>query len=240
MNAAIVVFPGSNREGDAARALRSCGAADVRMVWHADRDLPAGTDLVVLPGGFSYGDYLRCGAIAGRAPVMEAVRAHAARGGNVLGICNGFQILVESGLLPGVLMRNADRRFACRMQHLRVERTDTAFTSGYAAGQVIKVAIAHGEGNYVADPATLERLEHDGRVAFRYCTPDGRSGRTDARGLDSLGANPNGSANDIAGIYSEKFNVLGLMPHPENLIDPLVGGTDGCALFESLALRKAA
>jgi phosphoribosylformylglycinamidine synthase I len=157
---------------------------------------------------------------------MEAVRAHAARGGLVLGICNGFQILVEAGLLPGVLMRNANLRFVCRMQHLAVARNDTPFTSHYTKGQVIKVAIAHGEGNYVADAETIKRLEEDGRVAFRYC---------DANGVIGGGANPNGSANDIAGIYSENFRVLGLMPHPENLIDPLVGGTDGRGLFESLA-----
>ena len=195
------------------------------FVWHADHDLPAGTDLVVLPGGFSYGDYLRCGAIAGRAPIMDAVRAHAERGGLVLGICNGFQILCESGLLPGVLMRNRDLRFICRMQHLRVERADTAFTAHYRTHQVIKVAIAHGEGNYEADAQTLAKLEGEGRVAFRYC---------DANGVVGGAANPNGSVNDIAGIYSEKFNVLGLMPHPENLIDPLVGGTDGRGMFKSL------
>lgn len=230
MNAAIILFPGSNREGDVFRAIETAGGKPT-IVWHRDRDLPAGVDLVVLPGGFSYGDYLRCGAIAAREPIMDAVRAHAARGGLVLGICNGFQILVESGLLPGVLMRNAQLRFVCRMQHLRAERTDTPFTSHYEPRQVIKVAIAHGEGNFVADAETIARLEGEGRVAFRYC---------DAQGGMSGGANPNGSMHDIAGIFSEKFNVLGLMPHPENLIDPLVGGTDGLALFESLALSRRA
>lgn len=225
MNAAIIVFPGSNREKDVFRALAAAGCKP-SLVWHAETTLPSGTDLVVLPGGFSYGDYLRCGAIAARAPIMDAVRAHAARGGRVLGICNGFQILVESGLLPGVLMRNATLRFVCRMQHLRVERTDTAYTSHYQPGQVIQVAIAHGEGNYIADAETLTRLEGDGRVAFRYCDRDGIIGGD---------SNPNGSMQDIAGIYSENFNVLGLMPHPENLIDPLVGGTDGVPFFESLA-----
>jgi phosphoribosylformylglycinamidine synthase len=225
MKAAIVLFPGSNREGDAARALRQAGA-DVHIVWHADHELPAGTDLVVLPGGFSYGDYLRCGAIAGRAHIMEAVRRHAARGGLTLGICNGFQILCESGLLPGVLMRNRGLRFVCKRQHLRVERNDTAFTRSYAIGQAIDVAIAHGEGNYEAQEDTIARLEGEGLVAFRYC---------DANGIVSDAANPNGSTNGIAGIYSEKFNVLGMMPHPENLIDPLVGGIDGRGLFESLA-----
>jgi phosphoribosylformylglycinamidine synthase len=226
VKAAIVVFPGSNREGDAARALHAATGAKPAIVWHAEHDLPPGTDLVVLPGGFAYGDYLRCGAIAGRAPIMDAVRAHAARGGLVLGICNGFQVLVESGLLPGVLMRNANLRFICRMQHLKVERSDTVYTGQYAPGAVIKVAIAHGEGNYTADAATLARLEADGRVAFRYCDAAGRVGGA---------SNPNGSMQDIAGIYSENFRVLGLMPHPENLVDPLVGGTDGRALFAGLA-----
>ena len=226
MRAAVITFPGSNREGDVARALYQATGKVPDAVWHADHVLPHGTDLVVLPGGFSYGDYLRCGAIAGHANIMDAVRAHAARGGLVLGICNGFQILVESGLLPGVLMRNAGLRFVCRMQHLRVERADTNFTRAYAAGQTIEVCIAHGEGNYEADAATVAQLEGDGRVAFRYCNASGAVGGA---------ANPNGSTNDIAGIYSEKFNVLGLMPHPENLIDPLTGGTDGRALFAGLA-----
>ena len=226
MRAAVITFPGSNREADVARALQAATGRAPAAVWHGDHTLPAGTDLVVLPGGFSYGDYLRCGAIAGRAPVMDAVRAHAARGGLVLGICNGFQILAESGLLPGVLMRNADLRFVCRMQHLKVERADTAFTRAYQPGQAIEVCIAHGEGNYAADDETLERLEGEGRVACRYCNAAGAVGGA---------ANPNGSAHDIAGIYSEKFNVLGLMPHPENLIDPLAGGTDGRGLFAGLA-----
>ncbi|WP_375466018.1 phosphoribosylformylglycinamidine synthase subunit PurQ [uncultured Methylobacterium sp.] len=225
MRAAIVVFPGSNRDGDVARALRLAGA-EVAMVWHADAALPAGTDLAVLPGGFSYGDYLRCGAIAGRATVMDAVRAHAARGGLVLGICNGFQILCESGLLPGVLMRNVDRRFICHRQTLRVERTDTRFAGAYATGQVIDVCVAHGEGNYFADSETLARIEGEGRVAFRYC---------DAAGALTVAANRNGSLNSIAGIYAEGGNVLGLMPHPENFVEGLVGGTDGRGLFLSLA-----
>ncbi|MCI0466613.1 MAG: phosphoribosylformylglycinamidine synthase subunit PurQ [Beijerinckiaceae bacterium] len=226
MKAAVILFPGSNREQDALRALDKMANAKRAIVWHGERSLPHGTSLVVLPGGFSYGDYLRCGAIAARAPIMEAVRAHAKRGGLVLGICNGFQILVEAGLLPGVLMRNANLRFVCRMQHLTVERADTPFTSRYHKGQVIKVAVAHGEGNFTADAETIARLEGEGFVAFRYC---------DARGGRDGEANPNGSINDIAGIYSASFNVLGLMPHPENLIDPLVGGTDGRGLFESLA-----
>jgi phosphoribosylformylglycinamidine synthase I len=230
VKAAVILFPGSNREGDVARAIRQISGREPKIVWHAEHDLPAGVDLVVLPGGFAYGDYLRCGAIAGRAAIMEAVRAHAARGGYVLGICNGFQILCEAGLLPGVLMRNSKMHFVCRMQHLRVERNDTAFTRAYRAHQVIKVAIAHGEGNYTADDETYSRLQGEGRVAFTYCDAGGRVGAS----------NPNGSASDIAGIYSEKLNVLGLMPHPENLIDPLVGGTDGREMFESLLHELAA
>jgi len=230
MKAAVITFPGSNREGDVAKALRQAGAS-VSHVWHADTALPAGTDLVVLPGGFSYGDYLRTGAIAGRANIMDATRAHAARGGFVLGICNGFQIVCEAGLLPGILMRNADLRFVCKRQHLTVERTDTPYASSYAKGQVIDVCIAHGEGNYIADPETLARLEGEDLVAFRYADGDGKV---------TAAANPNGSLNNIAGIYSPKLNVLGLMPHPENLIDSLTGGTDGRGLFDSLLGGKKA
>jgi phosphoribosylformylglycinamidine synthase len=198
------------------------------MAWHQDHDLPQGTDLAVLPGGFSYGDYLRCGAIASRAPVMDAVRKLAAGGGLVLGVCNGFQIACEAGLLPGVLMRNAKLRFVCRMQHLRVERVDTAFANAYRRGQAIEVCIAHGEGNYVCDDETMRRLEGENRIAFRYCDAGGRVGGD---------ANPNGASRDIAGIYSEKLNVLGMMPHPENLIDAAAGGTDGLGLFRSLVSR---
>ena len=230
MKSAVITFPGSNREGDVIRALRQSTGHEPTSIWHQDTDLPKGTDLVVLPGGFSYGDYLRCGAIAARAPVMDAVRVHAAKGGLVLGICNGFQILVESGLLPGVLMRNAGLKFICKMQHLKVGRTDSAFTSAYINGQIIKVAIAHGEGTYVADADTIARLENENRVAFRYCSADG----------DTKAGNPNGSLNDIAGIYSENLNVLGMMPHPENLIETLVGGTDGRGLFESLSILRGA
>ena len=226
MRAAVIRFPGINRENDAARAIRLVSGRSPAMVWHADTELPQGTDLVILPGGFSYGDYLRCGAIAARSPVMDAVRAHAARGGFVLAICNGFQIACEAGLLPGILMRNAALHFVCRFQHLRVERNDTPFTNAYAAGQAIKVCVAHGEGNYVTDPQMMTRLDGEGLVAFRYC---------DADGVVSDASNPNGAINSIAGIYSPNLRVLGLMPHPENLVDPLVGGTDGRGLFESLA-----
>ena len=226
MKAAVIVFPGTNRERDAGAALKQVTGREPLYVWHTDTQLPQGTDLVVLAGGFSYGDYLRCGAIAARSPIMDATRAHATRGGLVLGICNGFQIACEAGLLPGVLVRNADLRFVCKFQHLSVEQTDTPFTHQYQNGQVIKVCIAHGEGQYMADRETIEDLEATGRVAFRYC---------DAQGKSTGDANPNGSINHIAGIYSHNKRVLGLMPHPENLIDPLVGGIDGRALFESIA-----
>ena len=225
MNAAVVVFPGSNREGDVARAISLTSGRKPKFVWHADTSLPPNTDLVVLPGGFSYGDYLRCGAIAARAPIMDAVRKHADRGGLVLGICNGFQILCESGLLPGVLVRNAQLKFMCREVYLRVERSDTPYSRRYNAGDVIKVPVAHGEGNYIADSETLARLEGDGRVLFRYTAPDGT--------LDPKW-NHNGSTNAIAGILSEKLNVFGLMPHPENHVDPVVGSTDGRGFFESI------
>ena len=225
MKSAVVVFPGINRERDMARALKLISGREPAMVWHADTSLPAGTDLVVVPGGFSYGDYLRCGAIAARAPIMGAVRAHAERGGLLLGICNGFQILCEAGLLPGVLMRNAALKFICHDVYLRIERSDTPFTRRYNAGDVIRVPVAHGEGNYVADSQTIARLEDEGRVLFRYITPDGK--------LDPA-FNFNGATNAIAGIISEKRNVLGLMPHPENHVDPVVGPTDGRRLFESL------
>lgn len=226
MNAAVILFPGSNREADVARALRQALGRPPLMVWHADHDLPCGVDLVVLPGGFSYGDYLRCGAIAARAPIMRAIAAHAAGGGLTLGVCNGFQILCEAGLLPGVLMRNAGLRFVCRMQHLRVENVASPFTRGYAPEQVVKFAIAHGEGAFEADAETLRAIEGNGQAAFRYC---------DANGRVTKDSNPNGSQNNIAGVFNERFNVLGLMPHPENLIDPLTGGIDGRPLFAALA-----
>jgi phosphoribosylformylglycinamidine synthase subunit PurQ / glutaminase len=226
MRSAVVVVPGINRERDMARALKLITGHEPAMVWHADTALPAGTDLVVVPGGFSYGDYLRCGAIAARSPVMDAVRAHAAAGGLVLGVCNGFQILCESGLLPGVLMRNAALKFICRDVHLRVERSDTPFTRGYNAGQVIRVPVAHGEGNYIADNETIARLEGEGRVLFRYTAPDGA--------LDPAW-NLNGATNAIAGVLNDHGNVLGLMPHPENHVEAAMGSTDGRGLFAGLA-----
>ncbi|RXG97512.1 MULTISPECIES: phosphoribosylformylglycinamidine synthase subunit PurQ [Bradyrhizobium] len=233
MKAAILVFPGINRERDMARALRLISGSEPAMVWHAETSLPAGTDLVVVPGGFSYGDYLRCGAIAARAPVMDAVRDYAAKGGLVLGVCNGFQILCESGLLPGVLMRNARLKFICHDVHLRVERSDTPFTRGYNAGQVIRVPVAHGEGNYEADEETIKRLEGEGRVLYRYCSADG---------VVDDDSNINGAAHSIAGIVNDKGNVLGMMPHPENHVEDIMGCTDGRGLFAGLVqhLEKAA
>ena len=225
MKAAVIGFPGINRERDMARTLRLVSGREPAMVWHADTALPDGLDLVVLPGGFSYGDYLRCGAIAARAPVMAAVRAFAARGGTVLGVCNGFQILCEAGLLPGVLMRNAGLRFICRDVFLRVERADTPFTRGYRAGQVIRVPTAHGEGSYAADAELLARLEGEGRVLFRYVSPEGA---TDPEW------NVNGAAHAIAGIVDARGNVLGMMPHPENHVEEALGSTDGRPLFQGL------
>jgi phosphoribosylformylglycinamidine synthase subunit PurQ / glutaminase len=233
MKSAVIVFPGINRERDMARALKLISGREPSMVWHADTALPAGTDLVVIPGGFSYGDYLRCGAIAARAPIMDAVRAHAADGGLLLGVCNGFQILCEAGLLPGVLMRNRALKFIAGDAFLRVERSDSPFTRGYNAGQVIRVPVAHGEGNYVADAETVARLEDEGRVLFRYAAPDGS--------LDPAW-NVNGATNAIAGIVSAGGNVLGMMPHPENHVEPEMGCTDGRGLFAGLveALDRAA
>ena len=225
MKSAVIVFPGINRERDMARALTLISGSAPAMVWHAETALPAGTDLVVIPGGFSYGDYLRCGAIAARAPIMDAVRAHAERGGLVLAICNGFQIACEAGLLPGVLMRNAQLKFICRDVFLRVERSDTAFSRGYNAGQIIRVPVAHGEGNYVADDETVARLEAEGRVLYRYVAPDGA--------LDPAW-NHNGATNAIAGILNGRGNVLGMMPHPENHVEAAMGCTDGRGLFAGL------
>jgi phosphoribosylformylglycinamidine synthase subunit PurQ / glutaminase len=226
MKSAVVVFPGINRERDMARALTLISGRAPAMVWHADSALPAGTDLVVIPGGFSYGDYLRCGAIAARAPIMTAVRKHAEKGGLVLAVCNGFQIACEAGLLPGVLMRNARLKFICRDVYLRVERSDTPFTRGYNAGQVIRVPVAHGEGNYTADADTIKRLEGEGRVLLRYAAPDGT--------LDPAW-NINGSTNAIAGIINDRGNVLGMMPHPEDHVEAVLGCTDGRGLFAGLA-----
>ncbi len=230
MKAAIIVFPGTNRERDMAIALEQSLGSKPAMLFHRETDL-AGYDLVVLPGGFSHGDYLRSGAMAAQSPVMAAVRAHAARGGYVLGVCNGFQILTEAGLLPGALLRNASLRFLSRDCYLRVERTGTAYTNQWHQGDVFRAPMAHGDGNYFADEATLDLLEGEGRVAFRYCRPDGAVDAT---------VNYNGSARNIAGIFSENLRVLGLMPHPEDLVNPLMGGVDGKPMFDSLMNAMAA
>jgi phosphoribosylformylglycinamidine synthase len=232
VKSAVIVFPGSNRDRDMIAALTKITRQRPAIVWHADSDMPE-VDLIVLPGGFSYGDYLRSGAIAARAPVMRTVAERAAAGVPVLGICNGFQILCEAGLLPGVLMRNASLRFICREVHLRVETTEALFTNRYAKGQVLRCPVAHGDGNYRCDEETLKRLTGEDRVAFRY---------VDAAGKRTAAANPNGSFDDIAGILNERRNVLGMMPHPEDLIEDLQGGTDGRGLFDSVvgALAKAA
>jgi phosphoribosylformylglycinamidine synthase len=225
MKAGIVIFPGINRERDMAIALQNSFGSVPKMVWHKDTDL-AGLDLVVIPGGFSFGDYLRCGAMAAHSPIMRAVRDHAARGGYVLGVCNGFQILTEAGILPGALLRNASLRFLSMDCHLRVERADTTFTNQYQAGQTFRAIMAHGDGNYFADDATLDRLEGERLVAFRYATK---------AGAVTPEVNLNGSVRSIAGIFSPNLRVLGLMPHPEDLVDPLMGGGDGKPLFDALA-----
>ena len=228
MKAAVLVFPGSNREGDVAQALELITGRRPAMVWHGDGDFEK-TDLIVVPGGFSYGDYLRCGAMAAQSPVMAEVKRRAAQGVPVLGICNGFQIVTEAGLLPGVLMRNAHLKFVCADIHLKVETSQSLFTNRYQGGQVIRVPVAHAEGNYFADADTLKALEDRGQIAFRYCAPDGT-----VDGAQGKAANPNGSINNIAGIFNETKTVLGLMPHPENAVEPMFGGTDGIGLFEGM------
>jgi phosphoribosylformylglycinamidine synthase len=225
VKAAVVVFPGSNCDRDAAVALRDATGQPPAMVWHRDSTLPK-VDLIVVPGGFSYGDYLRAGAMAANSPIMRDVVKRANDGVPTLGICNGFQILTETGLLPGALMRNAGLKFVCRTVHLRVENSQTMYTAGYSAGQVVQFPVAHHDGNYFAEDATLDRLEGDGRVAFRYATP---AGDATAEG------NPNGSSRNIAGIFNETKTVLGMMPHPERAADPVHGGTDGKAMFDALA-----
>ncbi|HWH17796.1 MAG TPA: phosphoribosylformylglycinamidine synthase subunit PurQ [Allosphingosinicella sp.] len=216
MKSAVIVFPGSNCDRDMAVALEQASGTRPIMVWHRETELPQGIDLIAVPGGFSYGDYLRSGAMAANSPVMRAVRNAAERGVSVLGVCNGFQILTEAGLLPGALMRNAGISFVCRDVDLKVENSQSAFTSRYRAGEEIVIPVAHHDGNYTADEVTLDRLEGEGRIAFRY-----------ARDV-------NGSARDIAGIINEAGNVLGMMPHPERMIEPAHGGTDGRRLFEGL------
>jgi len=225
MQAAVVVFPGSNCDRDIKVALEAVAGKPVSMVWHADAALPDPCDLIVLPGGFAYGDYLRCGAMAAHSPIMRDVVARAKAGTPVLGICNGFQVLTETGLLPGVLMRNASLKFVCRDVHLAVEQPDTLFTGHYRRGEVIRIPIAHGDGNYFADAATLDELEAEGRVLLRY---------VDKTGNANANANPNGAQRNIAGICDRSRRILGMMPHPERLFEPLLGGSDGRRMFESL------
>jgi phosphoribosylformylglycinamidine synthase I len=227
MKAAVIVFPGSNCDRDIAVALEQSMGRPPQMIWHRNTELPD-LDLIVVPGGFSYGDYLRCGAMAAHSPIMGDVKCKAEQGVRVLGICNGFQILTETGLLPGVLMRNRDLKFICRDVHLKVEDTSSAFTNAYKSGDVIRVPIAHHEGNYFADDQTLTALEDEGRVAFRYCGPDGQI---------SEAANVNGSQHSIAGIFNKAKTVLGMMPHPERLADPKLGGLGGRAMFDGLVDR---
>ncbi|MEI8179696.1 phosphoribosylformylglycinamidine synthase subunit PurQ [Aestuariivirga sp.] len=217
MKSAVVVFPGINRERDMMLALETVTGSKPVSVWHTETELPK-VDLVVVPGGFSYGDYLRCGAIAARSPIMQDIRAKAMKGLKVLGVCNGFQIITEAGLLPGVLVRNKDLRFVCRQVKLKVENNQTFFTNRMQKGAVVSCPVAHGEGNYICDPETLKGLEAENRVVFRYAE----------------GTNPNGALNDIAGIMNESGTVIGMMPHPENMIEPLHGKTDCRPLFESL------
>ena len=217
MKSAVIVFPASNCDRDAATALERMTGTKPHMVWHGDAEVP-NVDLIVLPGGFSYGDYLRCGAMASQSRIMQDVKRKAEQGTMVLGICNGFQVLTESHMLPGALMRNADLKFTCRTVDLVVEESQSAFTRRYAKGEVVRYPVAHGEGNYFADDETLNRLEGEGRIAFRYAP----------------GHNPNGSSRNIAGLLNEKRNVLGLMPHPERVCEALLGGTDGQRLFQSL------
>jgi phosphoribosylformylglycinamidine synthase I len=226
----IVMFPGSNREVDASLAIEQGVGGQVVHLWHKDHDLQ-GADVIVLPGGFSYGDYLRAGAIARFSPIMREVMEHAKRGGPVLGICNGFQILCEARLLPGALLRNASLRFASQWVNLKVENATTLFTNAYEKGQIVRVPVAHGDGRYTADEETVKQLEDRGQVVFRY---------VDRHGNPLPEANPNGSVNDIAGIVNDRGNVMGLMPHPEDAIDPLLGSTDGLGLFESILGRVAA
>lgn len=224
MKAAVIVFPGSNCDRDLQVALRSAMGAAPKMVWHGDSDMPD-VDLIAVPGGFSYGDYLRSGAMAAKSPIMKEVVARAGKGVPVLGICNGFQVLTEAGLLPGALMRNAQLKYICKDVLLKVAANDTAFTQAYDQDQVIRIPIAHHDGNYFADDNTLNELEDDNRVAFRYC---------DAAGTLSEDANPNGSQRAIAGIFNKNRNVLGMMPHPERLADAKLGGADGKPMFDGL------
>jgi len=229
MNVGVVVLPGSNCDHDALHVVNDVLGAEAEVLWHKETDLK-GVDCVIIPGGFAYGDYLRAGALAKFAPIMEPIKRHAASGGLVMGICNGFQVLTEAGLLPGALMRNEHLRFVSRDILLRVEEMGTPFTGELSLGQVLRMPIAHGEGNYFADEATLDELERNGQVIFRYCDSEGRITRQ---------SNPNGSARNIAGICNRERNVLGMMPHPERCSEPLLGNTDGLGIFRSIAAAMA-
>ena len=229
MKFGIVVLPGSNCDHDALHVTQDVLGAEAEVLWHKDADLK-GVDCVIIPGGFAYGDYLRAGALAKFAPIMEPIRRHAVAGGLVFGICNGFQVLTEVGLLPGALMRNAHLRFASRDIHLRSEETDTPFTCELTEGQILRMPIAHGEGNYFADSRTLDELESNRQVIFRYCDSEGRI---------TSEANPNGSARNIAGICNATRNVLGMMPHPERCSEALLGNADGFGVFKSIAAALA-
>ncbi len=231
MRSAVIVFPGSNCDRDVKVALEAVTGRPVHMVWHGDTSLPE-VDVIVLPGGFSYGDYLRCGAMAAHSNIMREVVAKAKAGTPVLGICNGFQVLCETGLLPGVLQRNASLRFVCRDTFLKVERTDTVFTRAYEFGEIVNIPVAHGDGNYFADAGTLDRLEGEGRVVFRYVDP--------VSGLATPEANPNGAQRNIAGICDERRRIVGLMPHPERHFDKILGSADGRRVFESAMQAIAA
>ena len=222
MKTAVIVFPGSNCDRDMAVALEAATGKKPDMIWHAETELPKGLDLVALPGGFSYGDYLRCGAIANFANIMPAIKQFAGGGGYVMGICNGFQILVESGLLPGALMRNRSLKFVCRDVELTVDNTDTPFTKACKPGQTLRVPVAHHDGNYYIDPETHKKMKDNGQIVFRY-----------------KGESPNGALDNIAGIVNEKKNILGMMPHPERLADPMLGGTDGKFIFNSILSQFA-
>ncbi len=224
MRAGVVIFPGSNCDRDILTAMQQCGFNTIKL-WHGDSEIEEGLDIIAIPGGFSYGDYLRSGAMAAKSPIIQSVKAFADKGGYVIGICNGFQILTETGMLEGTMMRNRDLKFLCKDTYLRVETTDSPYTSRYRDAQVVNYPIAHHDGSYYADDETLKKLEGNDQIAFRYCTTEGE--------IDPL-SNPNGSRENIAGIYSENKRILGLMPHPERHCDRLTGGVDGKTLFESV------
>lgn len=230
MKAGVITFPGSNCDRDMRVAIKNVTGVEPEAIWHQDSFIDQGFDFIALPGGFSYGDYLRSGAIAARSPIIRDLKKFAEQGGLILGVCNGFQVLTETGLLPGTLMRNRDLKFICKDVYLKAENNDTAFTNSYAKNEVISIPVAHHDGNYVADEATLKQLQENGQIAFTYA---------DSTGAVNDNSNPNGSSLNIAGIFNEKKNVLGMMPHPERAIDAINGGADGVALFESLIKKMS-